>query len=411
MELFKKVDENDRQFIFRIGRAKENGSIDLNWQEIADLFNKELTEIKGPEDKLSASTYQQQYRIAVLYYEDVFKDNCITEEVQEQLDLIRDKTQELYKEKVKMQDVAREHRKHLRDEARIETIIEAIKEDSCRFTPVIEPYIEKNIIEDGEAILCIGDWHIGAIANNFYNKFNTQIAEQRVQELCQKTIKYCERNNISTLHILNLGDLLEGEIHTTSRIESELDVIEQMKFASRLLCQLLVTLSSKIKNVYYRSVLDNHSRVQSNYKDHIEKESFCKIIDWWLESKIESINKELKDKNMLNHIEMIKDNLDDNVGYLRIGKKNIFFQHGHLGNQNSVIQDLSLATDMVADLVILGHWHLDKIKNVQGKKVFFNGSLKGVDSYAFNKRYFNPPTQSLIIFEEEDVIDIPMFLK
>ena len=66
MDLFKKAGENDRQFIFRVGRAKESGLIDLSWQEITDIFNRELTEIKGPEDRLSASTYQQQYRIAVL---------------------------------------------------------------------------------------------------------------------------------------------------------------------------------------------------------------------------------------------------------------------------------------------------------------------------------------------------------
>ena len=74
MDLFKKPGENDRAFIFRIGRAKEQGIIDLTWEAIADIFNKELTEIKGVEEEFSASTYRQQYRLAVLYYEDVFKD-------------------------------------------------------------------------------------------------------------------------------------------------------------------------------------------------------------------------------------------------------------------------------------------------------------------------------------------------
>lgn len=410
MELFKKPGENDRQFIFRIGRAKESGAIDLSWQEITDIFNRELTELKGPEDRLSASTYQQQYRIAVLYYEDVFKDQCMTDEMQEQLALINDRTQEMYKEKIKMQDVAREYKKHLRDDARIEVLMEAIKEDNCRFKPTIQPYIrEEN--NGGEAILCIGDWHIGANVSNFYNVFNVPVAEQRVQQLCNKVIKYCNRNKIKTLHVLNLGDLLEGEIHATSRIESELDVIEQIKIASRLLCQLLVSLSGNVEQVIYRSVVDNHSRVQPNYKDHIEKESFCKLIDWWLSDKIDNMNKEFKEKGMLNHIEMKQDNLDDNIGYLKIGNKNIFFQHGHQGSQNSVIQDLSFATDIVADIVIMGHWHQDKVKNCQGKKVYFNGSLKGVDSYTLNKRLFSQPTQSLLIFDEDDVIDIPMLLQ
>ena len=45
MDLFKKAGENDRQFIFRVGRAKESGLIDLRRQEITDIFNRELTEI------------------------------------------------------------------------------------------------------------------------------------------------------------------------------------------------------------------------------------------------------------------------------------------------------------------------------------------------------------------------------
>ena len=74
MDLFKRDNECDRQFIWRIGKAKEQGYIDLSWDEIADIFNEELTEIKTKEEKMSSSTYRQQYRIACLYYEDVFKE-------------------------------------------------------------------------------------------------------------------------------------------------------------------------------------------------------------------------------------------------------------------------------------------------------------------------------------------------
>ena len=73
MDLFKRENECDREFIWRIGRAKEQGLIDFSWDEITDIFNEELTEVKAVDEKLSASTYRQQYRIACLFYEDVFK--------------------------------------------------------------------------------------------------------------------------------------------------------------------------------------------------------------------------------------------------------------------------------------------------------------------------------------------------
>jgi hypothetical protein len=47
----------------------------------------------------------------------------------------------------------------------------------------------------------------------------------------------------------------------------------------------------------------------------------------------------------------------------------------------------------------------------QGRsKVFINGSLVGVDEYAKDKRYFSEPSQSLLVFDEDDVIDIELKL-
>lgn len=410
MDLFKKKGENDRQFIFRLGRAKEQGIIDLDWKQLTDIFNQELTELKGPDDKLSVSTLQQQYRIAVLYYEDVFKNMNLSEEHKEQLSEIDLKTQEMYKQQVKMQDVAREYKKHLREDARIEKIIEAIKEDNCKFEPQIKPYVE-TYKGTNEAVLMISDWHLGAVVKNFYNTFDLSIAEKRINKLFQKTVKYCKRHNVNKLHVVNLSDLLEGEIHATSRVESEMDTVQQIKQAVRLLCNLLVKLSGEIEHITYRSVVDNHSRVLANFRDHIEKESFCKLIDWWLIDKLETINDRIIQTGINNCIEVIQDNIDDNIGYFMINNKNIFFSHGHQGSQSTVVQDLTFATNIVADIVLLGHWHVDKIKNFQGKKVYFNGSLKGVDSYTLGKRLFSDPTQTLLVFDEDDVIDIPMQLK
>ena len=40
MELFKQKGENDRSFIYRLGRAKEEGVIELSWDEITDIFKR-----------------------------------------------------------------------------------------------------------------------------------------------------------------------------------------------------------------------------------------------------------------------------------------------------------------------------------------------------------------------------------
>ena len=95
---------------------------------------------------------------------------------------------------------------------------------------------------------------------------------------------------------------------------------------------------------------------------------------------------------------------------MKINNKNIFYTHGHIGSQNTVTQDLTFGTGVIADIVLMGHWHSDKVKNYQNKKVYFNGSLKGVDDYALNHRLFDKPSQKLLVFNDNDVIDIPIQL-
>ena len=66
MNLHMLSSENEEQYIWRLGQAKDNGSLDMSWEEIADLINKEL----GNEDKpFSEAAYRKPYQQAKKYYE------------------------------------------------------------------------------------------------------------------------------------------------------------------------------------------------------------------------------------------------------------------------------------------------------------------------------------------------------
>lgn len=391
--------ETELEYILRICSQKD---VIGTWDKVASILNENLNKNYGE------STYRKKYQ-SYSALKNVATSEKEEEISNEHIDLLLQEQNNLYKQQVKTRDALRELRSGLRDEARIENLLAHISEDTVRFNPVIRPY---NGLDDGynTAILCIGDWHCGDNVHNFYNDFNLEILENRVEQLCHKTIKYCQRHHIKTLNVINLGDMIQNAIHTTCRVMNEMDAIDQVKQVSRLICQLLVSLAQNIEQVTYRSVLDNHSRININYKEHIEKESFAKLIDWWLVDKINYCNEKYIEE-FKNPILMEFDNIDDNIGYLKINNKNIFFSHGHLGSQHTVTQDLTFATGIIADIVILGHFHKDQTKNFQGKKVFFNGTLKGVDEYALKRRLFGAPSQSLIIFDEEEVFDIPMEFK
>lgn len=342
------------------------------------------------------SAYRKAYQSFSLMFEEI-KDQLLTDK---QIDILDEKMDLLFKQQVKTRDQLREKRKTLRDEARIEVLIDAVRE-SAKSYPEIKPiYPERSpLIKDGnEANLLIGDWHVADCFENFRNSFNVEILEKRVQTLMEKTVAYCKMANVTKLNCINLGDCVSGNIHTSIRVEAELNMVEQVKKASALIYQLLMYLSEALPDteILYRSTLDNHSRMNKDYKEHVEKESFASLMDWWLESKLEGTR-----------IQMPKDNIDPNIGHFVLNNgKNFFFVHGHLDNINSAIQDLTFGTNIICDILAMGHWHTEKTKSFQGKKLVVNSSLKGTDSYGLSKRLFGTASQTLLIFNEEDTIEV-----
>ena len=79
--------------------------------------------------------------------------------------------------------------------------------------------------------------------------------------------------------------------------------------------------------------------------------------------------------------------------------------HGHQEKKKkSVAPDLSaILNGRNVDYVCMGHYHsqCDYIDNAS--EVFINGSLCGTDAYAYGKRLFSPPSQKLLIVNDEGV--------
>ena len=397
MRYERQQNETDEQLLLRMARNKEVDN--ATWQDIADEMNR-LTD-----NNFTESCYRKKYsefnRMFTGAKESLYSDSILED--------LNEREDRLYKQQVRARDALREYRSALRTEARQEQLIEAIRDSANRYNTEIRP-CSGNIFSNGkEAALCIGDWHIGCKTKNFYNKYDLETMLERVNLLLEKTVTYCNMMHVSTLHVINLGDMIENSIHVSARVQNEIDAIEQIGIAEKTLYAFITRLAENVEQVTYRSVVDNHSRANYDFRAHIEKESFCKIIDWWLDDKIAFYNIAYQDK-IKNPILFCNDNLDDNIGLMKINNKNIFYTHGHIGSQNTVTQDLTFGTGVIADIVLMGHWHSDKVKNYQNKKVYFNGSLKGVDDYALNHRLFDKPSQKLLVFNDNDVIDIPIQL-
>ena len=298
-----------------------------------------------------------------------------------------------YLEKQKVRDWYNAYRRDIRQESRIENLVDEIKltVDKLNNLPVIKYESKDDVILDKEAVLLLSDLHIGVDCNNYYNSYNQNIAKERLEKLLSETIDYCKSNHVNRLNVLNLGDMIAGLIHTNARIEQQMDVAEQVMVAAEYISQFLNELQKGVPEVTYRSVYDNHSRLVANKNEHIEKEQLSRIIDWFIKER-------LKETNII----FYDNDIDGGIGTLTLNNgQKMIFAHGHQDGRNSSYQNFIGLTQQWVDYICLAHYHNPASKDFQGCKVFINGSIVGTEQYAFGKRLFTKPSQKLLIFRKD----------
>ena len=311
-------------------------------------------------------------------------------------------TRELIKEKMRVRDERTALNKTLRSEARLERFIQTIKDVADEYKelpPAIVAPRKTGKRMACEAVYGLADLHLGPEVSNCVNEYNQEEAIKRMNKLAQDIVYYCELNNVTTLHFINLGDLISGIIHPTIRLEQEHDVITQVIRVSELVTEMVYAIKKKLPRVTYRTVVDNHARIMPDKHQHIELENLNRIIDVFVEERLRKSG-----------VEFPKDNLDIGIGRLMLGNgKKLFFMHGHEDRKSSVVQDLMGLTHEFPDYVLMAHYHNSAEHTFQGAKLFISGSVIGTDSYAFSKRLFGQPEQKLLIFDERNnVLDIDL---
>lgn len=383
--LSRKEDETLKQYQVRI--CTDKNKLGLSWNEVAKILNQESG------DSYGESKYRKWFCAYLEGYQDAIEESMSENDY---LNEIQDQILELKKEKIKLQDQRREYMNLVKNEARFEhiqsEIIKAVRELK-REKPLTwnrNDYLLSS--SSTEAGIILSDWHKGLFARNYWNNFDDNEFDKRVEKLITKTIKYCRIHSVNTLHVFSIGDLVNGLIHVTTRINATEDVVSQTMSVAEKLCEVLLELSKYIKNIKYYHCRGNHDRVTANKNDEIAKESFADIIMWYLKARLSHVP----------NIEFMKNYYDDEIINAYICNKKIFAVHGHRDKPSEVIQNLSLMTKVVPDFVFMGHYHHHHEKEVHGSKVIVNSSLSGVDSYAKEIRRTSNPAQKLLVFEQEE---------
>jgi hypothetical protein len=381
MEYKRKPSESLDEYRIRLCQNKD--LYDLRWQDISELWYEETSERKSPD------WFRKFYRYFSEGYEYALKVNSPNEEYIKELE---EKKIEFEKAKYQYQDQKREYRKLIANQARFEhlrdEIIKAIadigKSKPLAFTPrPLSP-------SDKEGLVLFSDWHFGMEVDNTVNKFNKEVFDKRVKKLVEKTIEYGKQHNIKTLHVAQLGDLLSGNIHISTRVQSNENIIQQVQYVSEVLSEILAAFANEFENVKYYNVIGNHGRAGQKQDVGI-KENFEYLIPWYIEARLKGFD----------NIEIVVD--EDGFICANIKGKQIIFVHGNFDRIDNAVTRLPQMLGYIPDFIIGGHIHHHYEKEYGKTTIITNGSLIGVDDYAMQNRFYAKPSQKFMVFNDEDL--------
>lgn len=349
---------------------------------IADLLNSEYG------STYTESKWRKDYA-AYVYWKEYIVTNSLDKEVIEKHENMRVESE---KEKIKNQDQKREYKKLIRNQARFEHLRDEItlavtkleKKKPLNFTT---PLLSSTYGKEGLALF--SDWHYGMDISNSVNAFNRDIFNDRVSKLTNKVIEYGTLNNIETLHVANLGDLIGGLIHVSTRVQANEDVIEQVKYVTETLSEVLSKLASVFPKVKFYNVAGNHGRTVANKHDVGIKENFEYLIPWYIEARL---------RNHTN-IEIITEQDGYIVG--KIVNEDVVFTHGHYDRPDQAVVKIPQLLGIIPSFIFSGHIHHHFEKEYGKTTCIVNGSLIGNDDYAMQGRYGSVPSQKFIVFNED----------
>ena len=390
--LQKRQDENESQYIWRIGQAKDSGLIDDTWSELSPILNKELdieeTEWRGE------SAWRKKYRVMQQAYDDVFSKQQFSESHYDELNV---KKRELEKAKIKLQTEKLEYNRWLREEARDELICEKICE-AIKMLPEFE--VPQRIIpthSDREGTLLLADAHYGTefkivgLFGEVLNEYSPEIFEARMWNLLDQTVEICNKEGFTSLNVYDLGDEIDGLLRVSQLWKLRYGVIESAVRYGRFISIWLNELS---KHVYvkYQMVKDsNHCqlRLLGQPKNTFKDENVSSIISDKIMDKLENNPNFEFIQNPTGLV------FDDNiVGYSVLGA------HGECKNLEQAIKELSKTYRTQIDFMVGGHKHHQNSTNVGIESdVIGAPSIIGIDDYSLSLNKTSDPGATLFVLE------------
>lgn len=295
-----------------------------------------------------------------------------------------------YVDRQKMRDLRKQVNEIYRSEARSELLREAVREAVAHLPPIErKPVYATGGIANRSLVVAVGDFHYGAdicvkgLRGEVLNEYNAKVFEARMDKLLSEITGILAKENIDTVHVLMVGDLLDGMLRQSQLIRLEYGLVESTMRLSEYLSDWLTRLS-EYAYVEVRAATGNHSEIRPlrSKSREFEEENLEKIVMWYLEARLADvagvvIHTDQCERLVLANIEGFDFLLlhgDGDKGIDQIAKETIncyskpidFFVCGHKHRE----EDFPMGTTDGGESVIVR-----------------TPSLCGVDRYALSRRY------------------------
>ena len=359
----------------------------LTWEEIAELLNKELDLDFGE------SYYRKWYKPFKQGRVHAIEQNT---KASDEVDELNTKIKELEKAKIQYQDQTREYKKYLRHEARLDhllkSLIDSIKDEVNKARPLIQNKAQDLHYSGHTALtLLLSDLHKGMITENHWNTFNEKVFYERMQQTIDETISYQKLTGARDLHIMQLGDLIEGNLHRLTKIGETETAVEQTKSVAEALANMVSILANHFEQVHVHSVKGNHDRVSSRKEEEIKTESFHDFVTWFMEARLEDYD----------NVTFNQNEYDSEIIVADILGKTYFGVHGHLERgYGNVIQNLTMMIQKFPTAVFAGHIHKNFENEVHSVDLIVNGGFAGTNNYSKDGRLLSKAHQKLLWLDE-----------
>lgn len=263
-------------------------------------------------------------------------------------------------------------------------------------------------------VMPISDVHFGEVvqpdATYCYNKYNPEIARNRLVKLFEETYRHAKAEGCDKLHMMLLGDLISGEIHDELRETNAFTAPKCVSVLNSILIGLILQYAKLFKSVKISCVVGNHSRTGKKLQAHNRSlDNYEHIIYSTIKNRCEAEAKNIT----------VEFNDEAPFAVTTVGNQVWMLEHGDrykgstaaAGAINTVLRNIG--NDIRrnhADVAIMGHWHtgasgaVDARENGRMTKVFINPSMVGPDPFAVTTLHAFYPAESNVFVTDGNKI-------